>query len=518
MEHRNLTIMFTDMKGFSDRTSAQSRAATIDMIKQQKELLLPVIMKRGGRLVKTIGDAFLITFESPTDAVLAGIALQNTLRHHNTSLPAFAQIEIRVAINTGEVTFDEEDVYGEAVNITARLQGISEPNEIYFTESTYLSMNKSEVPSSEIGYRFFKGIPERIKIYQVLREGSLSQRRRPIPEPGEAMPLLPSAPRWRRLAAFVVDGVIVGLITGLVLANEFRELRRAIDELNGQSEHLRGLLESTAAPENSEELVQLEAALRERESALGEERAELEQRGDEHTEFQAQLEEREKALIQETVELEARLRGDGARLERESLENVEAALREQESALGEERAELVRRVDELTGFQAQLEEREKALIQENVKLEARLRGDGARLEGEKMSAGEIDEVLFGQEPLPESIPHYAEIFEFRTFASEVWEWEASFKFDLAGLWVLLFFLYSSISLGSKGRTFGKALLRLRVCRLDGQPVGWARSLGRSVLYTVSALPFGLGFLWLFVDRHRQGWHDKIAETRVVFEG
>lgn len=453
MEHRNLTIMFTDMKGFSDRTSAQSRAATIDMIKQQKELLLPVIMKRGGRLVKTIGDAFLITFESPTDAVLAGIALQNTLRHHNTSLPANAQIEIRVAINTGEVTFDEEDVYGEAVNITARLQGISEPNEIYFTESTYLSMNKSEVPSSEIGYRFFKGIPERIKIYQVLREGSLSQRRRPIPEPGEAMPLLPSAPRWRRLAAFVVDGVIVGLITGLVLANQFGELRRAIDELNGQSEHLRGLLESTAAPENSEKLVQLEAALRERESALG-----------------------------------------------------------------EERAELVRRVDELTGFQAQLEEREKALIQENVKLEARLRGDGARLEGEKMSAGEIDEVLFGQEPLPESIPHYAEISEFRTFASEVWEWEASFKFDLAGLWVLLFFLYSSISLGSKGRTFGKALLRLRVCRLDGQPVGWARSLGRSVLYTVSALPFGLGFLWLFVDRHRQGWHDKIAETRVVFEG
>ncbi|HEY5720218.1 MAG TPA: adenylate/guanylate cyclase domain-containing protein, partial [Gammaproteobacteria bacterium] len=159
MSNRILSVMFTDIQGYTARTSAQSRDATLQLLKRHRDLLLPVLARYGGRLVKGIGDAFLVTFDSPTDAVLAGIAVQETLAAHNAGVPDAQQLRIRVAIHTGEVLLAEDDVYGEAVNIAARIEGIAEPGEVYFTEATYLSMNRAEVPSAEIGYRILKGIP-----------------------------------------------------------------------------------------------------------------------------------------------------------------------------------------------------------------------------------------------------------------------------------------------------------------------------------------------------------------------
>jgi len=168
---KTLTIMFTDIKGFTDRTSKSSRDQLKKMLDLHDELICPFFNEFGGRIVKTIGDAFMVTFNSPTDAVLCGIKIQNKLDAHNEHLPDDEKLEIRVAINTGEVTIKENDVFGEAVNIAARLEGIADAGDIYFTESVYLSMNKAEIPTASVGYRHFKGIPEEIKVYKVLREG-----------------------------------------------------------------------------------------------------------------------------------------------------------------------------------------------------------------------------------------------------------------------------------------------------------------------------------------------------------
>lgn len=170
MENKNLTIMFTDIKGFTRRTSQQSRSATVDLIKQHNELLVPIFEQRGGKIIKTIGDAFLVVFESPTNAVLTGIQLQQKLKQHNGNSAEADRLEVRVAISTGEVSIIDNDIYGEAVNIAARLESVSEANEVYFTEATYLAMNRSEVPTAEIGYRLFKGITDKIKIFKVLHE------------------------------------------------------------------------------------------------------------------------------------------------------------------------------------------------------------------------------------------------------------------------------------------------------------------------------------------------------------
>lgn len=167
---KNLTILLTDVKGFTEKTSHKSRAEILAMLEKHKELVLPVLENGGGRLVKTIGDAFLMAFESPTDAVLAGVAVQDSLRAFNAGKQASERIEVRVAINVGEVTLSDNDVFGDPVNITARIESVAEAGEVYFTEAVYLAMNKTEVPSSEIGLLQLKGIPEKIRVYKVRRE------------------------------------------------------------------------------------------------------------------------------------------------------------------------------------------------------------------------------------------------------------------------------------------------------------------------------------------------------------
>jgi len=160
--------MFTDIKGFTPRTSRSSREQLKKLLELHDELICPFFNEFGGTIIKTIGDAFLVTFHSPTDAVLCGMKIQKELAKYNEKVPEDEKLEIRIAINTGEVALRKNDVFGEAVNIAARLEGIAEPGDIYFTEAVYLSMNKAEIPTAEIGYRHFKGIPEEIKVYKVL--------------------------------------------------------------------------------------------------------------------------------------------------------------------------------------------------------------------------------------------------------------------------------------------------------------------------------------------------------------
>jgi class 3 adenylate cyclase len=182
MSSRVLTVMFTDIKGFTERTSKSSRAELDHILEEHEHLLMPLIPEFEGRLIKTVGDALMIVFDSPTNAVLCGIMMQERLHERNKDLPEGERLEVRVAINTGEMLEREGDVFGEAVNIAARIEGITEASEIYFTESVYLAMNKAEVPSSELGLRRLKGVPEPIKIYRVIRD----RLQRVHPPPGTA--------------------------------------------------------------------------------------------------------------------------------------------------------------------------------------------------------------------------------------------------------------------------------------------------------------------------------------------
>lgn len=232
---RHLTILLTDIKGFTDKTSSKSRAEISTMLDEHRAVVLPLLEARGGHLVKTIGDAFLMTFESPTNAVLAGVSVQEALAKLNEGRSAGDRLEIRIAINSGEVNLMENDVFGEAVNITARIEGIAEAGQVYFTEAVYLAMNKSEVPSSEIGLMQLKGIPEKIRVYKVRREEPVGasaeavksrffglippKAAAPAFQPGGAKASLVNAgvpSTGKRFAALLLDGLFCVLLLAAI--------------------------------------------------------------------------------------------------------------------------------------------------------------------------------------------------------------------------------------------------------------------------------------------------------------
>jgi len=250
MKAKNLAIMLTDIKGFTDKTSRKSRDQIKEMLNKHNDLVLPVIEKFHGKVIKTIGDAFLVTFESSTDAVLCGVSIQEVLLAFNKDKAHDDRIDIRIAINAGEVSINETgDIFGEAVNITSRIEGIAEAGEVFFTESVYLSMNRNEVPSSEIGYRQFKGIPDKIKVYKVLHEDPVTaenpaeaaaaaqepQAEKPAADPGST-----GARPEGTAEAEALDGLnkmgkmggLAGMITGLLGKMGINDID--IDEDNGK--------------------------------------------------------------------------------------------------------------------------------------------------------------------------------------------------------------------------------------------------------------------------------------------
>lgn len=235
---RNLTILLTDIEDFTPKTSRKTRADILRMLEEHKRLVLPLLEGRGGRLIKTIGDAFLVVYESPTDAVLAGVEVQRVLRLHNADKQGDDRLDLRIAINAGEVTLADNDVFGEPVNITSRINGIAEAGEVFFTEAVYLAMNKREVPSSEVGLLQLKGIAEKIRVYKVVREKPVGETRAEAAEQGAAATPVDSAAgitpteaasppatarsgfrpaaRWRRGTALLLDALFCSFLLGLL--------------------------------------------------------------------------------------------------------------------------------------------------------------------------------------------------------------------------------------------------------------------------------------------------------------
>lgn len=168
--------MFTDIKGFTTRAANSTREELATLLKRHEEIVLPRAQGRGGVLIKTIGDAYLFTFESPTNAVLAGIEIQAAMAEHNAQCPPQERIELRMGINAGDVTVIDGDVFGDAVNVASRIESLAEPGEVYFSEAVFLIVNRAELKGamtqanmriSEVGYRELKGVAERIRIYRV---------------------------------------------------------------------------------------------------------------------------------------------------------------------------------------------------------------------------------------------------------------------------------------------------------------------------------------------------------------
>ena len=171
--------MFVDLVGYTYKTTQLNREKFNQLHDIFDGMSLPLFKKYSGKVINKIGDAFLITFESPTDALLCGLKLHEKFDNYNTNKNV-EELKIRVAVDHGEVLIRNKSVYGDAVNRAARVEGITWPNHIFFTESVLQAINKNEINYTEVGYSTFKGIEQPVRILRIIMPSDKIERHKTI--------------------------------------------------------------------------------------------------------------------------------------------------------------------------------------------------------------------------------------------------------------------------------------------------------------------------------------------------
>ncbi len=166
---KEVTIIFTDIKGSTQFFETRGDIEGLSMIRKHNEMHFPTIEAYGGRVVKTIGDAIMAVFEDAASAVRATIEMQNNLLYYNKGKQPSDQIHIRIGINTGVALYKDDDVYGDAVNLAARVESMAEPDHILISDSVYnLIKDTDDIICRFHGKSEFKGKSGETKIYRVV--------------------------------------------------------------------------------------------------------------------------------------------------------------------------------------------------------------------------------------------------------------------------------------------------------------------------------------------------------------
>ncbi|WP_024516089.1 SUMF1/EgtB/PvdO family nonheme iron enzyme [Bradyrhizobium sp. Tv2a-2] len=179
MPRRLAAIVAGDIAGYSRLMELDEEGTHVRVKRIQRDLVEPSIAEHHGRLVKTTGDGFFAIFDSPVEAVRCGIVIQQNMLGRNTALPKEQWIEYRIGVNLGDVIIEEDDIYGDGVNIAARLESIAEPGDVYISGGIYEQIKHKLVCGYEsLGDRRVKNITDPVRVYRVLPDPAALNRRR----------------------------------------------------------------------------------------------------------------------------------------------------------------------------------------------------------------------------------------------------------------------------------------------------------------------------------------------------
>ena len=168
MERRLAAILAADVVGYSRLMDADEEGVLVRLKAHRDEITNPAIANHKGRIVKLIGDGMLAEFASVVDAVRCAVAIQEAMREHSADLPEDQRIQLRIGINLGDVIIDGEDIYGDGVNIAARLEGLAEVGGICISGTVFDHVrNKVGLEFEDLGERQVKNIPEPLRVYRV---------------------------------------------------------------------------------------------------------------------------------------------------------------------------------------------------------------------------------------------------------------------------------------------------------------------------------------------------------------
>src|SRR5215470_8575706 len=167
-QRRLAAIVSADVAGYS-RLMGRDESGTLTTLKAHRhELIDPKTAEYGGRIVKTTGDGLLLEFPSVVDAVRCAVDVQRGMAERNAGVAADQRISFRIGINVGDIIIDGDDIYGDGVNVAARLQALAEPDEICVSKVVRDQvLDKLSFTFEDLGAQKVKNIARPVEAYRV---------------------------------------------------------------------------------------------------------------------------------------------------------------------------------------------------------------------------------------------------------------------------------------------------------------------------------------------------------------
>ena len=167
MERKLTAIMFTDIVGYSQIMSTDEKRG-LELLDSQSKLVLPIIQNFDGKILKKMGDAFFVDFSSSINAIECAVEIQKALKYYNSSKESGNKLLLRIGLHIGDVFIKEDDLFGEGINVAARLEPLAEPGGICMSQAFYDSVKvKSDFSAVRIGDVALKNILSKYTIYKI---------------------------------------------------------------------------------------------------------------------------------------------------------------------------------------------------------------------------------------------------------------------------------------------------------------------------------------------------------------
>src|ERR1700752_288311 len=191
VRRRLTTLLCADAAGYT-RLMGADEAGTMATLRRHRTAMAGLIERHDGRIVNTWGDAVIAEFASVVEAVQCAVETQQELSSYNGGLPEPRRMRFRIGIHLGDVMVEGDDVYGDGVNIAARLQELAEPGGILISGPVYDQVhNKLSIGFDCLGQQRLKNVANPVTGYRVLQGGAPSRPQAPRPEPTREPPAPP---------------------------------------------------------------------------------------------------------------------------------------------------------------------------------------------------------------------------------------------------------------------------------------------------------------------------------------
>ena len=254
MEHRLAAVLAADMAGYS-RLMELDEIGTLARLRTHRiELIDPVIAKNDGHIIKTTGDGMLVEFQSVVSAVRCAMEIQSRMARRNLDVPEERRIQFRVGINLGDIVFEEGDIFGDGVNVAARLEALAEVGGICVSAAVHDQVaERLDIAFDDLGEKMLKNLSRPVRVYRVLlpdaRQGAAAA---PAPARPAVKPTVAVLP-FANMSAdaeqdHFVDGLTEDILTELSRHHElFVISRTSTFAYKGQSVNVRDVAQKLGA-------------------------------------------------------------------------------------------------------------------------------------------------------------------------------------------------------------------------------------------------------------------------------